>query len=233
MVLLILSYGRARNNNKSFALPTHKSDPGNIEPVQQTNTAASLFPASIVSASGLPVTLTLAAVNASPGIATATCRVNNQSSETLSGVHLLLLKFNEAKRLERVEGGIVNLKLAPNTSGDVSLDLKGRFSDRDRLFVTPGAVYGTRSKWWVTASSMVEAIASSLFNSNVSLPSASQISDVDINDYGSVFCHQAFQQAMTPPSVQQAGSLGVTFFTCGQTDRTYEIGYGPVVNKQP
>lgn len=230
MVLLIVSYGRANRRHPPIISKPTKSDPARQGSGQQAS-AASLLPAGVVSASGLPVTLSLAAVNTSSGV--ATCRVANQSSETLSGIHLVLLKFNEARRLERVEGGIITLKLTPIASTDVSLNLKGGFSEKDRLFITTGAVYGTSTKWHVDTSALIQTIAASLFNSTVSLPATRQISNVEINDYGSVFCHQAFQQAMTAPLIPQVGSLGVTLFTCGQTDRTYEVSYGPVVNKQP
>lgn len=230
MVLLVVSYGRVKRTHPPLGSPPPQADPDGLK-FEPRATVALPLPVNAVSASGLPVTLSLAAVNTSSGV--ATCRVSNQSSETLSGIHLVLLKFNEARRLERVEGGIINLKLTPIASTEVSLNLKGGFSEKDRLFITAGTVYGTGTKWRVDTSALIQAIASSLFSSTVSLPAARKISDVEIADYGSVFCYQAFQQAMTPPSVPQTGVLGVTLFNCAQTDRTYEVSYGPVINKQP
>jgi hypothetical protein len=204
-----------------YAITNNKSSAGSSEAPPQA--AAVPITPGFFAVPGMPVELSELVTNGdqtSPAIAYS---IANKSSETLAEVHLMMLNFSPGGQIERVEGWIDRAELKPSAAGKREIRLKRRAAENARLFVTVAATVGTEGKWAVAAPDLVRAVATKVRDNTATPPQVQRLIGKGLEDSGSSFCLQAYQQAVNAP--RAGDKLVITSFSCDQYRRSYNYSY--------
>ncbi|MFN0110747.1 MAG: hypothetical protein ACKVZH_17955 [Blastocatellia bacterium] len=197
-----------------------------VAPRQQPTPEVKMFSLPVYVASGFPVVIANPVV-LSPKVAnekqdraaSARFTIANHDTNKINSVNLVLMEFQGAARLRRVDSWIKDVSLNAGASTEITVELERRVLPGDKLVLAVERVNGSATTRDSNFLALARAVADSVSGNNPP-PLAIQSSTPPLpDDSGAALCSNGFRRAMT--LVQAGDRSSMTSFTCDQADRSF------------
>lgn len=228
LVVCLVSFGIASRTIASRGVkPVNvTSTTAPVAPQQQPTPEVKVFSLPVYVASGFPVVIANPVV-LSPKVAnekqdraaSARFTIANRDTNKINSVNLVLMEFQGAARLWRVDSWIKEVSLNAGASTEITVELERRVLPGDKLVLAVERVNGSATTRDSNFLDLARAVADSLTGNNPPPLAVQNLTPPVPDDSGAALCSNAFRRAMT---LTQAGDrTSVTAFTCDQAERSY------------